>query len=109
MTGLDLRADGVVPGVIRPDSPNGLVLLSCGVTLPNEVEGVIRPTLMENGAEGVTRPETEGVIRPPRDDATDGGRPFGPTVGGESLVAATNTPQFGGHAKYCFLHVRVSN
>ena len=59
---------------MRPDIPSGFVLLSYGVTLPNEVEGVIRPALMESGAEGVTRPEIEGVTRPPRDDATDGGR-----------------------------------
>ena len=92
---------------MRPDFPSGFVLLSCGVTLPNG-EGVMRPTLMEYGTEGVTRPENEGVIRPPRDDATDDGRQFGPTVGGESFVAATKTPQSGGHAKYRFLHGSVS-
>lgn len=61
MTGLDLRAAGVVPGVMRPDIPSRFVLLSCGVIRPYEVEGVMRPALMEKGAEGVTRPETEGV------------------------------------------------
>lgn len=108
MAGLDFRAAGVVPGVMRPDIPSGFVLLSYGVTLPNEVEGVIRPALMEKGAEGVTRPESEGVMQPPRDDVTEGGRQFGRTAGGESLVAATNTPQSGGHAKYRFLYGSVS-
>lgn len=59
---------------MRPGMPRGFVLLLCGVSLPNEVEGVMRPALMEYGAEGVTRPESEGVIQPPRDDATDSGR-----------------------------------
>lgn len=46
---------------MRPDIPSRFVLLSCGVIRPYEVEGVMRPALMEKGAEGVTRPETEGV------------------------------------------------
>lgn len=74
MTGLDLRVAGVVPGVMRPDIPSGFVLLSCGVTLPYGVEGVMRPALIEKGAEGVTRPENDGVTRSPREDVTDGGR-----------------------------------
>lgn len=55
--------------------------------------------------EGVTRPATDGVIRPFRLDATEGGRDIavGPTVGAESLAAAMKTPQLGGQEKYCFL------
>lgn len=98
----------MVPGVTRPDIRSGFVLESCGVTLPYEAEGVMRPALMEYGVDGVTRPEIEGVTRSPRDDATDRGRQFGPTVGGESLVAATNTPQLCEHAKYRVLHGNVS-
>lgn len=50
----------------------------------------------------------DGVVLPPRDDATEEGRCIapGPTVGGESLVVATKTPHFSEHEKYCFLERR---
>jgi hypothetical protein len=84
-----------------------------GVVRPVDVrevdaEGVIRELVlndMEVDVDGVIRPDMEGVVRPPREEATDEGRwtAPGPTVGGESFVVATKTPQFGGHEKYCFL------
>jgi len=80
--------DGVVPGVIRPNE---------GVTLPLEPDGVTRPLCIDV--------ETDGVARPPREEATEDGRWIAPapTVGAESLVVATKTPQLGGHVKYCLL------
>jgi hypothetical protein len=93
------RAAGVVPGVTRP--------VDMGVFRPfeMEVEGVTLPLASDVEAEGVTRPEMDGVIRPPREEATEDGRRTapGPTVGGESFVVATKTPQLAGHEKYCFL------
>jgi len=78
--------DGVVPGVIRPNE---------GVTLPLEPDGVTRPLCIDV--------EKDGVARPPREEATEDGRCVAPTptVGAESLVVATKTPQLGGHVKYC--------
>lgn len=80
-------AAGVVLGVMRPGND--------GVIRPLEPEGVTRPL----------GPVNDGVIRPPRDEATDEGRykAPAPTVGAESFVVATKTPQLGGHAKYCLL------
>ena len=66
-----------------------------GVIRPKEFDGVIRPLLREIGADGVTRPL--------REEATDGGRKLGPTVGADNLADATKTPQLGGHVKYRFL------
>lgn len=79
-----------------------------GVVRPVEVdaEGVIRELVLNDmEVEGVFLPDTEGVARPPRDDATDDGRGTapGPTVGAESFVVAMKTPQLGGHEKYCLL------
>jgi hypothetical protein len=84
-----IREDaGVVLGVPRPNE---------GVTFPFEPDGVTRPP--------VTDVERDGVVRPPREEATEDGRRTAPTptVGVESLVVATKTPQFGGHGKYCLL------
>lgn len=53
--------------------------------------------------DGVTRPDVAGVARPFRVDATEEARVPDPTVGADSLETATNTPQFGGHIKYCTL------
>lgn len=106
-----VRVVGSPPlGVRRPDDTEGvnLPLGSPGVTRPfdNESDGVLRPfALDEVDSDGVTRPETEGVARPLRDDATEEGLEIepAPTVGGESLDAAMNTPQFGAQIKYRFL------
>lgn len=65
------------------------------------VLGVIRPR-----CEGVTRP-LDGVIRPPRDEATEDGRLL-PTVGADSFVVETKTPHFGGQVKYCLLRENIS-
>jgi hypothetical protein len=80
--------DGVVPGVTRPNK---------GVILPLESDGVMRPLCRDV--------ERDGVARPPREEATEDGRWIAPTptVGAESLVVATKTPQLGGHVKYCLL------
>lgn len=67
-----------------------------------EFEGVTRPLLRDMDAEGVIRPEKEGVIRPLRDEATDDGLKVRATVGGDNLVKATKTPQLLGHVKYRF-------
>jgi hypothetical protein len=85
--------------------------LAPGVTLELDINGVTRPVDDAEGVtrpfdtEGVMRPDTEGVIRPLRVDATDEGRDILPsrTAGEESLLKATNTPQFGGHEKYWIL------
>lgn len=69
-------------GVTRPDIRDAGVILPDGVTLP---EGVALP-------EGIGN---EGVTRPFRDDATDGGL-YGAT---DSFAVATNTPHFSGHVK----------
>lgn len=100
------RAAGVsgpwrLEGVVRP----------AGVTRPldTEIEGAARVVpLIE--VEGVTRPEREGVTRPPpppREEATDEGRMYapGPTVGAESLLVATKTPHLSGQAKYALLEI----
>lgn len=89
-----------IAGVADPDTD---LEDEAGVTLPLVVVevsdalpyGVIRPV----DAEGVMRPENDGVTRPPWKDATDDGRELDtgfPAVGGESLVAATKTPHVGG-------------
>jgi hypothetical protein len=90
-----------------------------GVVLPAVDEGVTRPLRKE--AEGVLGMEKDGVILPvnagvalpPRDDATDEGRCTapGPTVGGESFVVATKTPQLSGQEKYCLLkhHMNIND
>lgn len=93
------RFAGVVPGVTRPDENDGVVL--------PPADGVIRPLERELEAAGVIRPEIDGVVRPPREEATDDGRGTapGPTVGGESFVVATKTPQLGGHEKYLVLEI----
>lgn len=86
-------------GVMRP--------LLAGVTRP--LDGVIRPLLKLDRVLVVLLNEVEGVIRPlcdaSRRPLTDGGlwTAPGPTVGAESLVVATKTPQLGGQEKYCFL------
>lgn len=90
---LPLDAEGVI---LPPDNP--------GVTRPldKESEGVLRPfALIEEDKEGVTLPDTDGVTRPLRIDATEDGRELDPTpvVGEESLEAAMKTPQFGGQKK----------
>lgn len=101
------RAAGVVPGVARPAYDGVMRPPIEGVVREVDAEGVIRPPLVLNDMEvdGVFRPEMEGVVRPPREEATEDGRwtAPGPTVGAESFVVAMNTPQLGGHEKYCFL------
>ena len=113
------RAEGVgILGVLRPVEAAGVTrpLLIDGVMRPLPIEGVIRPLDIEGvlrplpndeRAEGVILPdaEKEGVIRPLRVDATDEGRDMEiPTVGADSFVVATKTPQLGGQVKYCFLY-----
>ena len=44
---------------------------------------------------GVPRPETDGVTRPFREEATEDGRISSPEI----RSGATNTPHFGGHLK----------
>ena len=95
---------GVVPGFTQPFVA-GVVRPVEGVTLPLEkVADGVREVVQKDG---VIRPELAGVALPPRVDVTDEGRCTciapGPTVGSESFVVATNTPQLSGHEKYCFL------
>lgn len=87
--------EGVVLGVIRPDIARGFFLSVKGVIRPKEFDGVIRPLARDIGADGVTRPL--------REEATDGGRKLVPAVGADNLADATKTPQLGGHLKYRFL------
>jgi len=70
------------------------------VTRPLNILGVTRPVLNE----GVIRPEIEARV-----DATDEGREYapGPTVGGDSLATATNTPHLGGQSKYRLLRPQL--
>lgn len=91
------------PGVLRPADGVTRPFGREGVARPLEKDGVLRPVDVEVEADGVILPdkENEGVIRPLREEATDDGRDE-PTVGADSFVEATNTPQFGGHTKYCF-------
>lgn len=91
---LATRAAGVsgpMEGVVRP----------LGVMRPFGMDGVCE-SLPLYDVEGVMRPEEmDGVTRPPREEATDGGRwdaPW-PTVAAESFVDATKTPHFSGHVK----------
>jgi len=83
-----------VPGVTRPRNE--------GVTRPLDTDGVMRP-LCDND---VDKPEKEGVVRPPREEATEEGlwMPPARTIGAESLVVATKTPRLGGQIKYCLLY-----
>ena len=102
------RGPGVTPGVPRPDESEGVILpLDEGVMRPldTEAEGIRREPKSEE-PEGVMRPDRAGVTRPPREDATEEGRDTAPipTVGGESLEKATNTPQLTGQEKYSFLN-----
>lgn len=103
-------AGGPPPGVRRPDETEGVILPlgGPGVARPfdNDSEGVLWPfALTVADKEGVARPETDGVARPLRDEATEGGREIDPppTVGEESFDAAMKTPQFGEQVKYRFL------
>lgn len=89
------RTPGVMPGVTRPEESEP------GVTLPPFADGVVHVLRLKD-VEGVILPEVRGVVRPPREDATDEGRSNRPVVGNDSFVVATNTPQFGGQAKYRF-------
>lgn len=98
------RAAGVTPGVIRPDEKEGVILpLIEGVVRPfdREFDAEMRDLENVEESEGVTRPDNAGVMRPPRDDATEDGRGMAPapTVGGESLTVATKTPQLSGQEK----------
>lgn len=106
------RAAGVVPGVARPAYDGVMRPPFEGVVRPVDMrevdaEGVIRELVLKDmpDVDGVIRPDMEGVVRPPREEATDEGRLTapGPTVGADSFVVATKTPQLGGHEKYCFL------
>ena len=84
-----------------------LPLCEAGVTRPFDKDGVLRPfALTDVEKEGVILPDNEGVTRPLRLEATEEGLEIDvePTVGEESLEAAMNTPQFGAHVKYRFLH-----
>ena len=97
---LDFRWLDIV-GVLTVDLERVIIREDAGVVL-----GVIRPF----GPDGVTRPlvtdvERDGAVRSPREEATEDGRRTAPTptVGAESLVVATKTPQFDGHVKYCLL------
>lgn len=94
------RVEGVVlPGVTRElDIP--------GVTRPVEYAGVTRPDVA-----GVTLPLIDGVVRPLRVEATEDGRDTMPlrTAGGDNLLEATKTPQFGGQEKYCMLKVPLES
>lgn len=97
------------PGVRLPTEVEGVTLPLCeaGVTRPFESDGVLGPfALTEEDNEGVTLPENEGVTRPLRLEATEEGLEIdpAPTVGEESLEAATNTPKFGAQVKYRLLH-----
>lgn len=88
------RAAGVVPGVARPAYDGVIRPPFEGVVRPVEADGVMRELVLNDM-------EVDGVVRPPREDATEDGRwtAPGPTVGGESFVVATKTPQLGGHEK----------
>jgi hypothetical protein len=91
---LDFRLLDIV-GVLTVDLEKALMREDAGVLL-----GVTRPK------EGVILPfDPDGVTRPPREEATEEGRWIAPTptVGADSLVVATKTPQLGGHVKYCLL------
>jgi hypothetical protein len=72
-------------GVSRPEAPDAMD--SAGVALP---EGVALP----DGRAGVARP---AVLFDLTDEATDGAR----TCTRDSFSTDENTPQFGGHEKYC--------
>lgn len=110
-----VRVVGKPPlGVRRPDDAEGVILPlgSPGVTRPFDSgsDGVLRPFAVDEvDSDGVTRPEIEGVARLLRDEATEEGLEIEPepTVGGESLDATMNTPQFGAQAKYRFLSGNV--
>lgn len=111
-SGRGARGPGVTAGVLRPDESEGVILpLDEGVMRPldTEAEGTRREPKSEE-PEGVMRPDRAGVTRPPREDTTEGGRDTAPTptVGGESLEMATNTPQLTGQEKYSFLNRRRS-
>lgn len=69
------------PGLGDCDKPNcgvGFVLRAAGVAPALErlkrLDGVIRPLPKDSECEGVTLPEKDGVMRPPREEATEGGR-----------------------------------
>jgi hypothetical protein len=103
--GLKVGRLGLAPGVAFARERDvgvvaGVPLLE-DIRLDVEKEGVIRPLIDAVETDGVIRPEIEGVIRPPREDATDGGRDIelGPVVGALSFVEATKTPQLGAHEK----------
>jgi hypothetical protein len=101
------RAAGVVPGVTLPEDREEVDLpLLDGVIRPEDPD--IQETEIAEDEDGVIRPDMAGVTRPPRIEVTDAGRCI-PTVGGESFIVATKTPQFSGHVKYWFLkHKEVS-
>lgn len=101
----------VAPGIARPE---GVIVITLSL-----LEGVIRPLEIDDdptnrnpdfddALDGVIRPDVAGVVRPPREDATEEDRCTapGPKVGGESLTVDTKTPQFSGHMKYCFLEIQ---
>lgn len=97
------RAAGVVPGVTRPVEREGVVRpVFEGVTRPLDDDSDVRGPTFDEDAEGVIRPESAGVVHLPRDEATEEGRGTAPipTVGAESLVTETKTPQCSGHEKY---------
>lgn len=75
------RADGVgIPGVLLPEDADGVTrpLLKEGVMRPFDIDidGVLRPAEIVVEAEGVILPDcdSEGVILPLREEATDEGR-----------------------------------
>jgi hypothetical protein len=82
-------------GVLTVDLDNVLmpevagVVLDEGVALPFEPDGVTRPLCIDV--------DRDGVDRPPREEVTEDGRRMAPTptVGAESFVMATKTPQLG--------------
>lgn len=81
--------------------------VALGVMRPRE-EGVTRPLCIDDEVEEAYMPENEGVVRPPRDDATEEGLWIPPAraIGADNLVVATKTPRLGGHTKYCLLCVQ---
>jgi hypothetical protein len=78
---------GVTLGVTRPRTD--------GVTRPLDADGVTRPLCIDDEVEEAYMPEKEGVVRPPRDDATEEGRWIPParTIGVDNFVVATKTPR----------------
>jgi hypothetical protein len=95
-------------GIARPEGVTGIIFsLLKGVVRPLNIDDDPRNRNpdFDDALDGVIRPEIAGVVRSPREEATEEDRCTapGPTVGGESLTVDTKTPQFSGHVKYCFL------